>query len=410
MAPPVSWFTMKREKFSQPDISPSLLTMGLPKLLCGSMTTCLFLPRGQYLFITKFNSTGNLQFSTYFGGSEGDNGKGLGVDSAGNIYISGITSSKDFPLKNAIKSNFGIYNFNTLFVSKFNSTGSLMFSTYFGGSTLDSNTDLALDNQGNIFITGYTISSDFPMLNAYNATYSGHTDSFISKFNSTGSLLFSTYFSLNVGVISYAITTDEGGDCYIAGAASTSNYITTNAFIAKFNSSGSLLFKTLLGGSQSDAANAIVVDKDGNSFIVGDSFSTNFPLKNAYNAKYGGTVNAFVAEFDSNGNLTLDTLIGGSLTDAGFGVGLDNSNNIYVMGYTVSEDFPLKYAYQNTFPGGISGFLTKLSIQQVAIPSSSTSNLSSTISKTHASPGFTLFSLIIVPIFVIFSKRGYKKQ
>lgn len=363
---------------------------------------------GNDVFIAKFNSTGSLLFSTYFGGSGGDIGKGIAVDSADNIYISGNTISQDFPLKNPINKTFTTNDFSKIFIAKFNATGSLLFSTYFGGSSFDSNTDLAVDGHGNIFITGFTVSSDFPMMHAYNSTYNNKTDSFISEFNSTGSLLYSTYFSEAQGTISNAITVDTQGNFYITGAISTST-ILTDVFVAKFTSSGSLAFVKDIGGSAIDAANDVVVDTNGNSYIVGDTFSTNFPLKNAYNEVHGGSVNVFVAKFDSTGNLTLDTLIGGSSTDAGFGIGLDSSNNVYIMGFTTSNNYPTKNAYQSTFPGSISGFMTKFSIEQVVVPiSSSTIATTTTSSKTHTSPAFTLISILILPIFIFLFKRYQK--
>ncbi len=357
------------------------------------------------VFLAKFNASDSLVFSTYFGGSGTDIGHGIGVDSSGNIYISGTTTSDDLPVKNAFSSTSN--DISNVFVAKFNTTGSLEFSTYFGGSSSESNAGLAVDSQGNSYLTGYTTSSDFPMLHAYNSTFSSNSiNGYVAKFNSTGSLVYSTYFSNGFGVLGNPIATDDNGNCYITGSYQKTLF-ESDVFIAKFNASGYLTFNTIFGGSGIDSGNAVVVNNNGSIYVTGDTFSKDFPLKNAYNTISGETVNTFVAEFNPNGEMILDTLIGGSLTDAGMGIGLDNASNVYIIGYTVSSNFPLKNAFQNSFPGGISGFLSKFSVKLVPIPSSSTSttNQSSTSSKPHNSPDFTVVSILVLPMAIILFKR-----
>lgn len=242
-------------------------------------------------FVSKFSLSGNMLFSTYLGGNDYDAGQAIAVDSKENVYITGYSFNNNFPVKNAFQSNFrGEVD---AIVAKFNSTGSLMFSTYFGGSNDDRGTGIAVDSAGNIYITGTTYSNDFPTKNAYNATFGGETDVFVAKFNSTGSLLFSTY----------------------------------------------------LGGSNYDFSSAIAVDSSGNSFITGSTSSNNFPTKNAYNATYGGNGDAFFSEFNTNGSLVSSSYIGGSYIDSGYGIAIDNNGNRIIGGATNSPDFPTKNAF-----------------------------------------------------------------
>ena len=125
-----------------------------------------------------------LNFSTYLGGKWSDIGYALVTDSSGNIYMTGNTDSPSLPMKNAYNTTYGGGIYGDVFVAKFDSSGSLIFSTYFGGHISDTGYGISTDNSGNIYVTGDTSSNDFPTKNAYNATYSGIGDAFVAKFNS----------------------------------------------------------------------------------------------------------------------------------------------------------------------------------------------------------------------------------
>ena len=250
-----------------------------------------------------------LNFSTYFGGNNLDWGQGITVDSNGNSYVTGNTYSTNLPIKNAYQSsNHGI---SDTFVAKFNSTGVLVFSTYLGGSNSEQGYGIAVDKDGNSCVTGLTSSTNFPTKNAYNTTYGGNVDAFVAEFNSTGALIFSTYFGGNNFDTSEGVAIDGNGSCYVTGVTSSTNFPTKNAyqnynsgnnsiFVAKFNSTGTLIFSTYLGGSNYDGGFSIAVDSNGNSYITGQTSSTNFPTKNAYQTSYGGgTTDAYVAKFNS---------------------------------------------------------------------------------------------------------------
>ena len=323
-------------------------------------------------FLAKFSSTGELIFSSFFGGNGNDNARGIAVDSAGNIYITGSTASSNFPTKNAYNSTYSGSGYD-VFVTKFNSTGGLIFSTYFGGSSDDLGKSIKVDSFDNIFITGFTQSSNFPTKNAYQSTFGGGlNDVFIAKFDSTGNLVFSSYLSGNgTEDTGFSIAVDSAGNSYITGYTDSSNFPTKHAydtslggtidvFIAKFNSTGGLNFSTYFGGSQNDFGYGIAVDSTGNILITGSTQSSDFPTKNAYNSTYaGGFSDAFVAKFNSTGDLIFSSFIGGNDTDSGSGIAVDSAGNSYITGSTYSRNFPILNAFSATFRGSSDIFIAK---------------------------------------------------
>lgn len=328
----------------------------------------------------------SLDYSTYLGGSSNDYGYAVAVNSFGDGYITGMTSSSDFPVKNAFQSSYSGGPSVDIYLAKFGPSGHLLFSTYFGGNKDDVASAIAVDKSGDCYITGYTTSSNFPTKNAYNATFGGASEVFLAKFNATGELLFSTYFGGNNGSRASGIALGPSGNIYITGTTYANDfpvlhayqstyagginwyesYAAGDAFIAEFNSSGQLLYSTYFGGSSLDAGSSIAVDSSGNFYITGYTYSSDFPTKNAYNATFGGgsTVgvasggDAFVAKFNATGQLDYSTYLGGSGEDRGTGIGVDNAGNCYVTGYTMSNDFPLIQPAVKSVGTG-SGFLTK---------------------------------------------------
>jgi len=249
-------------------------------------------------FVTKLNSSGNaLMFSSLLGGSRDDNGNGIAVDGTGNIYVVGQTNSTNFPAVNAIQSAPGATEtcING-FVSKINPAGpGYVFSTYLGGARCDIAYSVAADASGNTYVTGQTSSDDFPTLNAFQANKAGDqfsSDAFVTKFTSTGSLSYSTYIGGNSSDSGRAIAVDSSENAYITGTTGSSNYPTLNpiqpanpadflgdAFVTKFNSQGSaLVYSTFLGGSNADVGRGIAVDASGNVYVAGITNSQDFPL------------------------------------------------------------------------------------------------------------------------------------
>jgi uncharacterized repeat protein (TIGR01451 family) len=336
-------------------------------------------------FVTKLNPSGSaLVYSTYLGGTFSDNGTGIAVDSAGNAYVTGYTGSTDFPVTaGAFKTvtNLSV----SAFVTKLNPGGSaLVYSTYLGGTgntNRDSGHGIAVDSGGNAYVTGTATSADFPTTpGAFQPTSggpSGTDDAFVTKFNPSGSaLVYSTY--LGVGSTNgTGIAVDSAGNAYVTGNTGSTTFPTTpgafqsnyrgafgysNAFITKLNSSGSaLVYSTYLGGSFQDAGNGIAADSAGNAYVIGFTFSTDFPTSNALQPFYGGGGDAFVSELNTNGShLVYSTYLGGSKQEYGNGIAVDSAGNAYVTGETFSSDFPTSNALQPTNGGG-NAYVAKIS-------------------------------------------------
>jgi hypothetical protein len=313
-------------------------------------------------------------YSTFLGGSGGDEGYDIAVDSVGNAYITGWTSSTDFSIQNAYQSTFqeGIED---VFITKLNATGNgIVYSTYLGGSVYDYGYAIAVDSTGNAYLTGSTLSPDFPTQNPYQ-TYQESSDVFVIKLNATGNgLVYSTFLGGSAYDYGEEIAVDSTGNAYITGFSESSNFPTQNSyqtyqgdgdvFITKLNATGNgLVYSTFLGGSAYDSGKGIVVDSAGNVYVTGSTMSINFPTQNPYQSvKQGGTYDGFITKLNATGNgLVYSTYFGGSLDDNSIGIAVDSAGNVYVTGRTSSSYyFPIQNAYQSTYQGNGDVFITKL--------------------------------------------------
>jgi hypothetical protein len=265
-------------------------------------------------FVTVLKPDGTaLVYSTFLGGSATDEGHAIAVDSSGNAYVTGQTQSGDFPYLNGYSSVFkGRQN---AFVTKFDSTGALgttgTYSTYLGGTGNDQGNGIAVDSSGEAYVTGFTNSGDFPTQNPLINKPSGSQSAFVTKLGSTGStLVFSTYLGGSGSDSGAGIALDSAGNCYVTGFAGSSNFPVINAsniqstfapsqdaFMTKIDSTGTVaIVSTYLGGFGVNAGNAIAVDSSGNAYVAGQTTSNSFPTVSAYQTKYGGGNDAFVAE------------------------------------------------------------------------------------------------------------------
>ncbi len=327
-------------------------------------------------FVTKINADGSaLVYSTYLGGSQNDSGESIAVDSAGNAYVTGQTDSNDFPIVNAIQPVAGANS--TGFVTKINAAGSaLVFSTYLGGNGGDNGSRIAVDSTNNVYVTGYTLSTDFPVVNAIQPTFGGGLlDSFVTKINAAGSaLVYSTYLGGTGDDSTAGIAVDSAGNVYVTGSTSSTNFPTVNAFqpslhsssgnafVTKINAGGTaLVYSTYLGGTSGEDGEGISVDSAGNAYVAGGTNSADFPVVNAIQPVLGGLGDAFVAKVNPAGNaLVYSTYLGGSNTDDARGIAVDSSGNTYVTGITESFDFPTFSAIQPTYAGNRDLFVTSI--------------------------------------------------
>ncbi len=317
-------------------------------------------------FVAKLNTAGSsLVYSTYLGGSGDDRGAGIAVDAAGNAYIIGTARSTDFPTANPLQPTCGgcSSGFNDAFVAELNPTGSaLIYSTYLGGTNADYGHGIAVDSSGAAYVVGATYSQDFPTANALQPVNAGDPNAFVAKISPGGSaLVYSTYLGGKNGDGGQAIAVDSGGNVYITGQTSSNNFPTKNplqpakgggndAFVAKINSGGSaLVYSTYLGGSMDDIGLGIAVDSSDSAYVSGQTYSTNFPTANPFQAANAGKYNAFVTKLNSAGSaLVYSTYLGGSQTDLSYGIAVDGGGNAYVTGFAYSSDFPTVNAVQPT--------------------------------------------------------------
>lgn len=341
--------------------------------------------------IAKINPTGtSLIFSSYIGGNSVDKARGMALDSLGSIYISGITDSNDFPTTS------GAYQTTkasrSYWVLKMKADGSnLDYSTYIHGSTAEDyygSVNLSASPDGIVYITGDTVSSDFPVTEgAFDRSFNGgYRDIFVTKLNSTGSnLLYSTFIGGERVDQSQAIYVDNIGNAYITGITYSISFPTTtgvfqkelgggilgsqngDAFITKLDSDGSaLVYSTYLGGLAAEAGMDIDVDSKGFAYVVGSTGNTLPTTTDAYQPVSGGDWDGFAAKINPTANkLEYATYLGGSSYEFAQSMDLakDIENTIYLTGWTRSTDFPVTPdAFHNTIHGDFDNFIVKISM------------------------------------------------
>jgi hypothetical protein len=325
-----------------------------------------------------------LIYSTYLGGSSLDSGSSIAVDSSGSAYVTGTTYSPNFPTTSGATETTCqgcSMGESDAFVTKFSPNGSaLAYSTYLGGKKDDYGISLAVDNEGNAYVTGETASTNFPTMNPLQRVYGGGTyDAFVSKIDPSGSaLVYSTYLGGAAEDLGQGIATDSAGNAYVTGQTNSTNFPTINplqannagggdVFVAEINSAGSeLVYSTYLGGSNLDYGDAIAVDSTGNAYVTGTTYSTNFPTKNPLQPALAADWDAFVAKIGPSGSdLAYSTYLGGSGSDgvggSGYGIAVDDAGNAYVAGYSTSANFPTTPgAFQTTYAGNWDAVVSKI--------------------------------------------------
>ncbi len=289
------------------------------------------------VLVTRLDADGALVYSTYLGGEpatpggrDEETGYGIALDALQNVYVTGFTNSPTFPTVNPIQPVFG--GVEDAFVAKINANDSaIVYSTFIGGGRVDNARSIAVDSFGNAYVTGYTVSLDFPQINPLQPGYGGNIDGFVAKLNAAGNeLIYSTYF----------------------GGSSAEN----NGLI-----------------SENIPSCAIAVDNFGNAYITGKTESPNLPIINAVQGTFRGNNDAFIAKIDPVGTaLIYSTFLGSTfIGDTGFeerglGITVDNLGSAYVTGQVLKNDFPIINAVQNNYGGGLSdAFIVKISTPDI---------------------------------------------
>jgi Malectin domain/Beta-propeller repeat len=317
-------------------------------------------------FILELNSGGNgLIYSTYLGGSALDYAERVEVDSNANAYVVGSTGSTNFPTFNAEQLTFG--GSVDAFAAKISAGGTaLIYSTYIGGSGVDFANGLAIDSSGDFFAFGDTGSTNFPVLNAFQSALGGATNGWLTELSPTGTLVYSTYIGGSGGDAVRGAKIDSGGNIYLTGNTTSTNFPILNAiqptygggandaWVAKLNPSGSsLIYSTYLGGSSDDDGWDLALDVNDNVYVVGETSSTNFPIVNAIQNTNAGSYNAFLTKINASGTaLVFSTYLGGNGTDWARQLAVDAAGKAYLAGQTSSTNFPTVDPLQAKFGGG----------------------------------------------------------
>lgn len=357
-------------------------------------------------FVAKFNSTGTaLLYATYLTGNALDSAYGLALDTKGDAFVVGNTSSMNFPVTaGALQTTYNATK-STGFITELNSTGTaLVYSTFLGGSTSSTVNGVAIDASGDAYLTGSTQDTNFPTTTgayktvALTKASSGLSSAFVAKLNPAGTaLVYSTYLGGSQTDASSAIAIDTTGEAFVGGDTTSNDFPVTPgaikptreasnvqaAFVTKLNAAGSaLMYSTYLSGSANDALYALALDSSGNLYAAGSTTSPDFPITSgAFQPKIGITYfnypqgNAFVTELNSSATTLLySTFLGGNISlgpyaddgDGATGIAVDRQGMVYVTGTACTGDFPVTagaFEPQNLdgqITGECTAFITKL--------------------------------------------------
>jgi uncharacterized protein (TIGR03437 family) len=321
-----------------------------------------------------------LRFATFLGGAGDDTAAAVAVDSAGNVFVVGTTTSTNFPLfpPNQPRPRGA----SEIFVTKLNPAGAgIAFSLYLGGSGDDTATGAAVDPAGNLYVVGATTSNDFPQAGT---GLRGANDAFVAKLDPTGGLVSASYLGGSGPDTIHGIAVDPAGNLYVTGATGSADFPTTagvlrtffagggDAFVTKLSGPGAILWSTFLGGVDNDQAFGIAVDSSGSPYVTGATNSSNFPVVGAHQPACAAAsiftspcADAFLARLNATGSVLLfSTFLGGQGNDAGRAIAVDAQGNAYLAGITNSINFPVAGPIQGSLaspPGPQDLFLAKLS-------------------------------------------------
>jgi len=313
-----------------------------------------------------------LIYSTYLGGLNDDQGVDIFVDSTGAAYIVGNTTPPGggvaMPAFNLIPGVVG--GGEDVFVTKINPSGTaFVYSTLFGGISTDIAAGIAVDSTGSAYVTGQTWSTDFPLMNPIQAALAGISDAFITEISADGAaIVYSTYLGGTSSDNGEGIAVDSTGAAYVTGSTSSTDFPlmtpfqgvfggrSADAFVTKIDPAGTaIVYSTFLGGASWESGHDIAVDSTGAAYVIGDTLSTNFPLMNPIQGVFGGGSDVFVTEINPAGTaLVYSTYLSGNNNDNGWSIALDNTGAAYVTGSTASTDFPLLNPIQGIYGSGSS--------------------------------------------------------
>lgn len=330
-------------------------------------------------FVTKLSGAGTLLWSSFLGGGAGasDYGLAIAVDGSGNALVTGATRSSDFPTTGGFQKTRG--GLGDAFVTKVSGAGALVWSSYLGGSQDEYGYGIAADSSGNVFVTGSTLSANFPTSGGFDTAFGGVQDAFVAKVSGAGTLAWSSFLggagdpSSSTGTTANAIAVDSTGNAFVTGTTDAAGFPTTggfdttadgahDAFVTKVSGAGTLAWSSYLGGATDDVAHGVAVDGSGNVYIAGHTDSTDFPTSGGFDKTEAGG-DAFVTKVSGAGGagaLVWSSLLGGTLDEVANGIAVDTAGNVLVVGKTVSTDFPVSGGFDTSLGGYGDAFVTKI--------------------------------------------------
>lgn len=337
---------------------------------------------GNDAFLVKFDNNGVRLWSTYYGGNNDETTWSCVTDDDGNIFLAGQTlSTTNIATPGAHQVTFGGGANNDCFLVKFNGDGIRQWGTYYGGSGMDDHSSCSTDSDGNVFVAGRTSSTTaIATVGAHQTTLLGGNDAYLVKFNSSGVRQWGTYYGGSNADFGLGCATDSNGNVFLSGRSHSTTGIATagahqvthggggtDAFLAKFDSTGVRQWGTYYGGTGDDRGRLCATDNNGNVFLSGFAASTNaIATAGAHQVTHGGGVrDAFLVKFDDNGTRQWGTYYGGSgEDDANFSCITDDSGNVFITGVTSSLNaIATDCSYQTTHGGGTNdAFLVKFDV------------------------------------------------
>lgn len=322
-------------------------------------------------------SESRILWATCLGGSGDDRALALALDPYGGVYVAGQTTSPDFPAVSSAQAHLA--GGRDAFLLKLTTAGSgIVFSTFYGGTSVESGVALAAYS-GGVWMAGETMSSDLPLSGAAQSQLKGVQDGFLARFQSTGAMLGSTYFGGSGEEMVRALAIDGSGRPLVAGSTESADLELPvgvfqrtpaggrDAFVLRFNATASALDSgTLLGGTSgslatAETATALAVDSTGGTLIAGYTPSADFPVAAAWQAAKAGDTDAFLARISPDFTaLTWSTFAGGLNRDTIDGLALDSAGRIYAAGKTMSANFPVTAPIQANSGGNLDAFLMRI--------------------------------------------------
>jgi len=319
----------------------------------------------------------DLIWGSYLAGSGFDEGCAVALDASGNAWIVGSTGSSDFPTPGGFQTTVGgggTYN-GDVFVAKITPTGALAWATYLGGTSEDRGQALAIDRMGNVWLTGYTNSDDFPVSQAFESSRGGDYDAFVAVVTPSGTLAWARYLGGTDSDYGYGIAIDASGSAWVTGAAESDDFPVpggfqttyggnSDAFVARITKTGDLAWASYYGGSNDDETFAIAIDSTGSVWVTGYSYSPDLATPGGFDTTLDGHSEPFAVRVTRSGTLAWASYLGGTDHGNGAAIAIDASGNAWVAGSTCSADFPTPGGFQTEYGGGLQdGFIARITPQ-----------------------------------------------